>query len=89
MSDMPESYVPLVTVERHNGAYLIIMARNEITEDWGYIELVNCASSITRAKQVAVRMAEEVTADGSGHRWENETGGGWVLYGRLDDPGDY
>lgn len=86
---IPDSYEPIVRVTRRFGAYLITMQRNDITQDWGYIEMVDCAGSLITAKRVSRDLADDVCEPGSGYRWENETGGAYVLYGRLADSGDY
>lgn len=74
-------------VYRQNGAWLIDLfdPTGESTPDATY----SCAASITTAKRVAVKMAQELGFEGM-HRWtRHNASGAWSLafarYGRDDE----
>ena len=77
-------------ISKHNGAWFIDFdTGHDTSQEAAPKDLYNCASSLTAAKRVARRMAEELNFIGPFHwTWEDYH---WVLSGYSDelDPADY
>lgn len=77
---MPEGYQEIAACSRRNGAWLVSLYLNDVSQDFGHHEMSDCAGSLAKAKSVARYMAEDWI---SGCRWEQRTDTEWVMWARL------